>query len=201
MRHTLTTVLLATTVSTIANADVYLEVGFASGGPNGGTEGELAMLNPAPLSIWIWADEPGLTIMNLFLQINGQSKQGFPNSGGILTFDSIGTADPNSNFVIFATDGTLNTDNTLINNIGFSNLTFPATPLPTSIDNAWLIYTDFTGTAQNAGAGVMPIVTNLTFQGTTPQQTIHTFGLYETPTPSTLALLGLASLGITKRRR
>ncbi len=194
----LLSVLLAAASQT--QADIYIEIDFAGSGPNAQTEGSLVINNPTSLSIWIWADEPGLTIMNLTLQINGQSSQGFPNSGGILTFDSIGTADPNSNFLI-ASNGALDAGNTLINNLFFSNFAFPADPLPTSMETAWLLYTDFTGTAMDSGAGAMPIIDSLILQSGDTSQTIHTYGLYQTPTPNTLALLGLAALATSKRRR
>ncbi|MBL4809625.1 MAG: hypothetical protein JKY43_06160 [Phycisphaerales bacterium] len=200
MNKAFTTVILTATLTTLAAADIYIEIDFAGSGPDGQTTGDLVIFDPTPLSVWIWADEPGLTIMDLSLQINGQSRLGIPNSGGILTFDSVGTADPNSNFAITA-DGTLDAGNTLINNLFFSNLILPTNPLPTSMQTAWLLYTDFTGTATEPFAGVMPIIDSLILQSGDTSQTIHTYGLYQTPTPNTLALLTLAGLLTTKRRR
>lgn len=200
-RITHAVVLLAATITPLAIADIYIEVDFAGSAPNAQTTGDLAIDDPTPLSIWIWADQPEVSIMDLSLQINGQSNLGIPNSGGNLTFDQTGTADPDGHFAFFATPGTLSQDNTLINNVGFSNAFFPSDSLPTTIENAWLLYTDFTATANDPASGVMPIVTFLGLLPGTPSQTIHTFGLYQTPTPSTLALLALAGTATTKRRR
>jgi len=204
MNNARITTLLAATVTTFTHADVFIEVDFASSGPNGHTDGNLVIGENSELAVWIWADEPDLVLLEMSLQISGLSALGIPDNGGSVTFDQLGTLDPNGNFAGYLSDsGVLNDDQSQISNISlldFFNTGSP--PLPTSIDNALLLYTDFTPTVNEPLSGVMPIPDLLDFGfDNSPNLTIHTFGLFQTPTPSTLALLGLASLSITKRRR
>lgn len=198
------TALLIASISTLALADVYIEVDFASAGPNGDTEGNLVMGENPELAVWIWADEPGLVLQEMSLQITSLSALGIPDTGGAVTFDQLGTLDPNGNFAGYLSDpGVFNNNQSQITNITLLDLFgVGSSPLPTSIDEAWLLYSDFIPTVNEPLAGVMPIVDLLDFGfDNSPNLNIHTFGLFQTPTPSTLGMLGLASLGITKRQR
>lgn len=198
MRTTSLAVALLACSSMTLFADIYIEIDFASSGPDGQTSGDLTLGDPAPLSVWIWADTPDFTLVNINLELNGQSMLGVPNNGGSVMINQLGTLDPDGHFMFPLSDGTMNGDQTIVSEIFVGNLIFPGEPLPTSIDDAWLLYTDFTATALDSGAGIMPIVTIDT--GLDPTD-IHTFGLYQTPTPGTLALLGFGALATSKRRR
>jgi hypothetical protein len=184
-----------------ALADIYLEVDFAGSSPNGLTEGNLVIFDETPLSVWMWSDEPDTGLIGMTMEINGLSFLGNPNSGGDLQFDGIGTVDPDNHFNAVTTPGMLSNANQ-ITNITFLNLFIIPEFLPTSRDNAWLIYTDFTGTAIEAGSGVTAILSDYQLTpGSVTDQEIISYGLYQTPTPNTTTLFALAALSATKRRR
>ncbi len=184
-----------------AFADIYLEVDFANSSPNGLTEGNLAIFDETPLSVWMWTDEPNTGLFGMTMEINGLSFLGNPNSGGDLQFNGTGTVDPDNHFIALTTPGVLSNANQ-ITDIAFSNLFVTPELLPTSRENAWLIYTDFTGTAFDSGSGVTAILSDFQLTpGSVTDQEVISYGLYQTPTPNTITLFALAALTATKRRR
>ncbi len=184
-----------------ALADIYLEVDFANSSPNGLTEGNLAIFDETPLSVWMWADEPNTIMISMTMEINGLSFQGIPNTGGDLQFNAPGTADPDNHFSFTpAGAGELNNPNQ-ITGISYGNNFATLNPLPTSRENAWLIYTDFTGTALDTGSGVTAILSDYLLNPGPITHSVISYGLYQTPTPNTTTLFTLAALAVTKRRR
>ncbi len=182
-----------------AQADIFVEIDHASGGPDGITMGDAVMGSPEDLSVWIWADAPGAFISTISMTLDGRSEAGVLGSGGLYELAGSGIADPDNVFW-----GVLNhgdqTDPYTIENINIF-ASFPPNDfeLPVGMNNAIVLYTNITGTAWSVGAGVMPdvIVTSLTG----PTLPIQTFGIYQTPAPGTLALLACASCALSRRRR
>ena len=181
-----------------ARGDVYIEVAPTAIGPDGMTNGEAVIGMTEALSVWIWTDTPGTSLWTISLELDGRSAQGIPGSGGDYAFSGPGVADPDGNFLMVLSNGTM-TDQNTITDINILDELFGGTVLPTSMDDAFVLYTDFWGTPMDAFSGVMPIV-EIGWGGGEPQ-TIHTYGWYQTPTPSGTMTIGLGLLLGTRRRR
>ncbi len=181
-----------------AQADIYIEVAPTAIGPDGATNGEAVMWGTEAMSVWIWADSPGTSIWTISLDLDGRSQQGIPGSGGDYAFSGVGVADPDENFLMVLSNGTMVDQNTIAD-INILAELFGGAELPTSMENAFVLYTDFWGTPMDAFSGVMPIV-EIGWGGGEPQ-VIHTYGWYQTPTPSGAMTIGLGLLIGTRRRR
>jgi hypothetical protein len=184
----------------IALADVYVEVDFATGGPNGQTDGSLVIDGRELLSVYIWADEPGVLIDGINLDLNGESFAGMTGVGGAYRFESLGALDPEGAFAFPFSAGTISPSGTMLEGIVLANLFTQVTELPTSIDEALVIYAGFRGSAISSGDGVMPVA-DVVWALNFPVQTVHTYGVYQTPTPATLGVLGFGALMGSRRRR
>jgi hypothetical protein len=196
MRTTHAIVLLAATLTPISYGDVYIEIAPTSVGPDGMTNGEAALGMTEPMSVWIWADSPGVSLWSISLGLDGRSQQGILGSGGEYELSGLGVADPDGNF--FIADNGIVIDPYTITDIDLLGVIAPI-ELPTSMDNAFLLYTGFTGTPWTSGAGVMPTV-EIGWEGNEPQG-IQTYGWYQTPTPSGAMTIGLGLLLGARRRR
>ena len=187
-------------LSSFALGDVYVEIDFANGTPNGSTDPYLEIFNPTQLSVYIWADEPGVSIQEIRMTLNGESQQGQLGSGGICRLSSLGIADPDNQF-LFGLPGQ-HTSDTIIDFILLANAVFPATEVPVGSGSAYEFYAGFTATAETSGAGVMPYI-EIDWAPGTAAQTVHTYGIYQTPTPGTLALVGMIGMlgGVRRRGR
>ena len=184
-------------VGLIANADVYVEVGqFA----NGQSDGSLVIGGSESLNVYIWADEPGVLIDGINLDLNGESFFGMTGAGGTYQFETLGTLDPTGAFAFPFSAGTISASGTMLEGIVLANLFTQVTELPTSIDEALVIYSGFQGSAVSSGDGVMPVA-DVVWALNFPAQDVHTYGVYQTPTPATIGVLGLGALLGSKRRR
>ncbi len=181
-----------------AQGDVYIEVAPTWAGPDGMTNGGAGIGMTEAMSVWIWADTPGTSIWTLSLGLDGRSRQGIPGSGGDYVFSGLGVADPDEHFFTVLSNGTMVDQNTIAE-INILDDLFGGVELPTSMDDAFVLYTDFWGTPMDALSGVMPTV-EIGWGGGSPQ-TIHTYGWYQTPTPSGAMVIGLGVLIGTRRRR
>lgn len=198
MKHIGTLGLVLACLSTSAHADVYVEIDSIFAGAGDGTNPHLDIHQTETLSVYIWANDPGVIIQEISLTINGESAFGMLGSGGICTITSPGTLDPNDAF-LFQIPGTQSSD-TIINDIIFTNLLFPGVELPSGPGLALEIYSGFTVIAQQQLAGVMPDV-EITWGPDIKPQTIHTYGLYAAPSPGTLSAIALCGLAATRRKR
>jgi len=181
-----------------AQADVYVEVAPTFVGPDGMTNGEAGIGMSEAMSVWIWADTPGTSPWVISLGLDGRSAQGIPGSGGDYAFSGIGVADPDGNFLSVLSNGTMIDQNTIADINIMDNL-FGGAELPTSMSDAFVLYTDFWGTPWTSGAGVMPTI-EIVWGGGEPQ-VVHTYGWYQTPTPSGAMTIGLGLLLGSRRRR
>ena len=196
-------VLFSTVLSTICGTslgDVYVEVDFTGAGPNGQTDGSLVIDGSESLSVYVWADEPGVLIENYGLSLNGLSMQGVLNSGGDYRFLSIGVNDPTGAFFLPISDGMIDASGNMLTDIVAINLLTQATELPTSMDDALVIYEGFTGSALTGGAGVLPEL-ELFDPNFGPIGPIHSYGVYQTPAPGTLGVIAALGLVGSRRRR
>lgn len=185
-------------MGTAALGDVYVEIDFANSTPNGSTDPFLEIFNPTQLSVYIWADEPGVSIQEIRMTLNGESQQGQLGSGGICRLSSLGVADPD-NLFLFGLPGH-HTSDTIIDFILLANSVFPATEVPVGSGSAYEFYAGFTATAETSGAGVMPYI-EVDWAPGTAAQTVHTYGIYQTPTPGTFAVVGMIGVLGGGRRR
>ena len=181
-----------------AQADVFIEVAPTSVGPDGMTNGGAAMGSTEELSVWMWSDTPNTSIRSLLLGLDGHSAQGIPGSGGDYAFTGLGVADPDEHFSIVFNNGIFADQNT-ITDIFMAENFFEGVEFPTSMENAFVLYTDFGGTPWTVGAGVMPTIAIL-WEGDVAQ-TIHTYGWYQTPTPSSAMTIGFGLVMCARRRR
>ncbi len=182
-----------------AQADVYIEVAPTFVGPDGATNGGAVIGGTEAISVWIWADSPGTSIWTISLDLDGRSRQGIPSSGGDYAFSGVGVADPDENFFDVLSHGTFADQYTISNIEIMGDIFAGGTELPTSIGDAFVLYTDFSGTPMDVFSGVMPIV-EIGWGGNAPQ-TVHTYGWYQTPTPSGAMTIGLGLLIGARRRR
>jgi len=183
-----------------AQADVYIEVAPTSVGPDGMTNGGAAMGLTQAMSVWMWSDTPNTLIRGLSLGLDGRSAQGIPGSGGDYAFTGLGVADPDDRFPFVFNSGILVDQNTITDILMAAESFFGSVEIPTSMANPFVLYTDFGGTPWTDGAGVMPTIEIDWGIGNVPQ-TIHTYGWYQTPTPSGAMTIGLGLLMGTRRRR
>ncbi|MCA9302629.1 MAG: hypothetical protein KC996_00755 [Phycisphaerales bacterium] len=195
MKNTCAPALLTLTCSTLAYADVYIEVGTV---PDGHDSGDLVIGGSEFLSVYIWADNPGVLLSGISIQLASYTFPGEPGGGGDYLFESLGTADPTNAFA-FSTSGTIIDSGHRIEQIDFFNI-FTQTMLPTSMDNALVLYESFSGSAWSSGAGVSPIV-NISWAIGQDPQTIQTYSIFQTPTPSSLASLACVAALAGRRRR
>lgn len=184
----------------MALADVYVEVDFAIGGPNGQTDGSLVIDGRELLSVYIWADEPGVMLDGINLDLNGESFAGMTGAGGAYQFETLGTLDPTGAFAFPFSVGTISASGTMLDGIVLANFFTQVTELPTSIDEALVIYDGFRGSAVSNGDGVMPVA-DVVWALNFPEQTVHAYGVYQTPTPATLGVLGVGGLMGSRRKR
>jgi hypothetical protein len=197
MRTTHAIVLLVASLTTISYGDVYIEIAPTSVGPDGMTNGEAAIGVSEAMSVWIWADTPGTSLWSITLGLDGRSEQGILGSGGEYEFDGIGITDPDGFFFGNSlSDGELIDPYTIA---GSLVLNLAGVDLPSSINDAVLLYTDFSGTPWTSGAGVMPTV-EIDWALNEPQE-LQTYGWYQTPAPSGAMTIGLGLLMGARRRR
>jgi hypothetical protein len=190
---------LTTTVLTgAALGDVYVEIDFANSTPNGQTDGSLIIDGQELLSVYIWADESGVLVEEIGMDLDGLSMNGLPDSGGNYQFHQLGDTDPTDSFFI-QFNGGINADGNRIQSIAMANAFIQTTELPTSSSEALVIYDSFQGSALESGSGVMPIV-QISWSNFQSMQPVHTYGMYQTPTPGTLGVLAVAWLCSSRRR-
>ena len=198
MKYLLIIAALIGSAGTVARGDVYVEVEFANRSPSASTDPFLEFGEPTALSVYIWADDPGVVVREILLTLNGESQVGVLGNGGICQLSNTGTLDPDDLFLLDI-PGVQSSD-TIISDMLLSNIVFPGVELPAVASSAYAFYAGFTATALSVGAGVMPDVEIVWEPGTAPQ-TVHTFGIYQTPTPGTLGVIGAFGLIAIKRRR
>lgn len=180
-----------------AHADVYVEVGQIA---NGRTDGSLVINGSEVLSVYIWADEPGVLIDGISLTLNGESFAGMTGAGGNYQFESVGIPDPIGAFTFPFSAGEISASGTMLEGVLVANIFTQVTELPSSVDHALVFYEGFQGSALESGSGVMPVV-DVIWALNYPPQTVHTYGVYQTPTPGTLGIVGMCGVLVSRRRR
>ena len=183
-----------------AQADVFIEVAPTSVGPDGMTNGGAVMGSTQAMSVWMWSDTPNTSIRALLLGLDGRSAQGIPGSGGDYAFTGLGVADPDEHFFWVFNSGTLVDQNTITDITMAAESFFGSVEIPTPMTNAFVLYTDFGGTPWTVGAGVMPTI-EIDWGIGNEAQTIHTYGWYQTPTPSSAMTIGFGLVMCGRRRR
>ncbi len=178
-------------------ANVFVEVDFAGATPDAFTDGSLAISSIETLSVYLWADQPGVLISGFALDLDGQSERGVTGAGGEFVFAGLGAVDPGGLFLI---DSPGAIDGLSIGGIFGLNVPSPFVELPTSASEAIEIYSGFTGSAETVGAGVMPVL-SLTWGAGVQPKPIRSFGVFQTPAPGSVALLGVLGLVASRRGR
>lgn len=183
-----------------ANAGVHIEVAAAHEGPDGLDTFGAVIGQSDPLGVWIWSDEPGMTVHAIAFDLVGAVfGSPFPDDNEY-RFDSLGQADPDGLFLLTSSPGTL-VGGSLIQGVEMATFPLGAPPivLPTDPADALLIYTGFTGTPWAFTGGATPSDV-FVFSDSGAVDDIRVHGWYQIPAPAATPLLATACV-LARRRR
>lgn len=187
-----------------ASAAIHIEI-EAFGTTPDGADTDIAQFDTwgtTTWSVWVWSDEPGVTLYGLEFGITAD-----PN----LTLTTLGAVNPAAPHTFsFESAGTLNPSAITGISLQDPSLAPFGYALPTSAASAWLVYDAFGANGGGAGvAGLEPPgridagAVTLNTAGATPDVIYHGVQSYVEPAPAGVALLALATpcLGARRRRR